>query len=471
MSRLPLLLFILLALVASACGSSDDSADEPETPTTVSQTTVSPTPVSPTTTVVATTTIAEALEPDEDAEAEPVTVAGFRDDIIGLLSGEGVLSDEEFERVFSPEFVALVSVEEFNSAWAQTAPLGPWRLVQTFGESMTNGAFLLEGSVPEPKLLLSVELEGGQVSDATIQPWAPPPESFDAAVAAVEALGTTRYLIAETTSGACVPIVDSGGEETIPLGSVFKLIVLGAVIDAIAEGTITWDDAVEIRDELDSYPSGTTQDVTAGTEMSVRELAELMISISDNTATDHLIDLVGRTQVEAAQSAYGVTQPELNAPFLTTRDLFQIKLNTELRERYLGADEAGRRLILEEVAELPLAPLEDVIGAWTGPIEVETLEWFATPADVCRALMALNADPDAAAILQINPGIPDDTDRWASIGFKGGSEPGVLATAWIVTDADGRTFTITGAAVSDGLIDDIAGALAFAGLRDQFEAP
>ncbi len=204
--------------------------------------------------------------------------------------------------------------------------------------------------------------------------------------------------------------------------------------------------------------------------MTVRELAELMISISDNTATDHLIDLVGRERVEATQAGYGISTPELNQPFLTTKELFQVKLNPALRTRYLEADEPGRRAILAEITDIPLAPIEQVL-TWTGPIEVDTLEWFATPASLCRVLQTLNADPDAAAIMAINPGIGDQTGRWETIGFKGGSEPGLLVMAWIVTDADGRTFTVTGAAVSDALIEETTAAVAFAGLRDQFESP
>ena len=387
------------------------------------------------------------------------------------MSGDGEVSQADYERIFSPQFQSLASLDEVNAIWGRTAPLGPWRLAETLGEDSTGGGFILEGSAPEPKFLLTIDVDDGRVVDALIQPWAPPPVTFDEAAAAVDGLGRSSYLIAETTSGACVPVVDSGADDIIPLGSVFKLVVLGAVVDAITEGSLTWDDPVEIRDELDSYPSGTTQDVPAGTTMTVRELAELMISISDNTATDHLIDLVGRETVEATQSVYGITQPALNAPFLTTRELFQIKLDAELRAQYLAADESDRRVLLDDVATRPLTDVAEAVSGWNGPIELDTLEWFATPADVCRVLMGLNADPDAAAILQISPGIPDETGRWTTIGFKGGSEPGLLATAWIVTDADGRTFTITGAVVSEGLIGNITGAGAFAGLRDQFEAP
>ena len=44
-----------------------------------------------------------------------------------------------------------------------------------------------------------------------------------------------------------------------------------------------------------------------------------MIAISDNTATDHLIDLVGRDRVEAALTVFGHSDPAMTVPFLTTR--------------------------------------------------------------------------------------------------------------------------------------------------------
>ncbi len=471
-------LLLTLLIVGAACGSASTSgdtnqADQDQTATSVAPTTIAPevvtTTAAPSTTVVAPTT-ASTVDPAA-AEPEPITIAGVRDQIIGWMGGDGMLTADEYERIFSAEFRAEASVDEVNSLWPQTSPLGPWKVIETFEESAESGRFLLEGNVPEPKVMLSIEMGDGQVTGALVQPWSEAPETFDDAVASVEALGQTSYLIAETTSGSCVPVVDSGADEIIPIGSIFKVIVLGAVIDAVGDGVIAWETDVQIRDELDSYPSGTTQDVAAGTMMTVRALADLMISISDNTATDHLIDLVGRDAVEAAQAKYGIGQPELNIPFLTTRELFQIKLDPDLRARYVAADQQTRRGILDEVAEIPLAPVEEAVAGWIGPIELDNLEWFATPADLCRALVAVSADPEAASILQVNPGIPDESARWESIGYKGGSEPGLLAVGWIVTDAEGRTFTITGAAVSSGLIDPIAGVTAFAGMRDSFVKP
>ncbi len=50
---------------------------------------------------------------------------------------------------------------------------------------------------------------------------------------------------------------------------------------------------MEVTDESKSLPSGVTQDNLAGMVLMVEELAERVISISDNTATDLLIQLVG----------------------------------------------------------------------------------------------------------------------------------------------------------------------------------
>jgi len=207
---------------------------------------------------------------------------------------------------------------------------------------------------------------------------------------------------------------------------------LFAIQLAVDSDELDWTDPVTIRDELDSFPGGTTQDVEPGTTLTVRELAELMISISDNTATDHLIDLVGRDAVEAAVVAGGHANPGLLTPFLNTRELFVLKtvFTQAEREAYIAADSDARRVILDEtVAETPLGLLADIV--WPVPIDIDTLEWFGSPADVCRVISALASTSETREILAINPGV-DAGGRWGYLAFKGGSEPGVLAASWYV---------------------------------------
>jgi len=90
-------------------------------------------------------------------------------------------------------------------------------------------------------------------------------------------------------------------------------------------------------------------------------------------------------------------------------------------------------------------------GSWTMPIDIEELEWFATPMDLCNVMFALKAFGDQPATaevlhaLSINPGVYDLAGLFSYVGYKGGSEPGVLALSWLVqrkSDAAWRFSTV-----------------------------
>jgi beta-lactamase class A len=78
-----------------------------------------------------------------------------------------------------------------------------------------------------------------------------------------------------------------------------KLYVLHALGDAVAAGKLSWDQPLTVTAQLKSLPSGVLQYEPEGTQISVLDAAAKMISISDNTAADMLIHLVGRSAVEA----------------------------------------------------------------------------------------------------------------------------------------------------------------------------
>ncbi|MCT7376044.1 serine hydrolase [Chelativorans salis] len=234
--------------------------------------------------------------------------------------------------------------------------------------------------------------------------------------------------------GRTALLVLSNGEERaahnadVPLavGSAAKLAVLKAVADAVSDERLEWDQVVPLDSEWRSLPSGILQDWPDGTPLTVATLANLMISISDNTATDALIKLVGREAVEAVTPR--------NTPFLTTRELFTLKAdgNEEWRSAWIAGDEEARRDLLEQIASAPL-PGEDALS--TGPtIEIE---WFLSGRELCT-LMKEVADLPA---LHINPGLAASKD-WREIAYKGGSETGVLNyTTWL-EDAEGTSHCV-----------------------------
>ncbi len=213
----------------------------------------------------------------------------------------------------------------------------------------------------------------------------------------------------------------------LAVGSTFKLAVLAALRQQIAAGERSWDDVVYLDEAWRSLPSGILQDWPAGSPVTLHTLAALMISVSDNTATDALIHIVGRENVEAFALR--------NRPFLMTRELFVLKnpVNEDALNRWRAADEAGRRSVLAETATLPL-PSPDI---FTAPRALDA-EWYYSNRELC-GLMGMVYD---LPLMSINPGVADPDD-WSYVAYKGGSEPGVISMTTLVIDHSGGAYCVS----------------------------
>jgi beta-lactamase class A len=259
-------------------------------------------------------------------------------------------------------------------------------------------------------------------------------------------------LVANVTSGSCQPVHSIDPATAAPLGSAFKLYVLDALGNAVASGKVHWNQLLTVTAQLKSLPSGELQDDPDGTRISVQDTAAKMISVSDNTAANMLINLVGRPAVEAALTTTGMADPALDRPFLTTRELFILKLDQwpTLANRYIAANEAGRRALLASTIDRALLPPVAAAQAWTTPRDINSLEWFASADDICRAytsLAALARRPGLSPIGQVlslnDGGLQLDPAQWKTTWFKGGSEPGVLTLAYLATTRTGQSYVVT----------------------------
>jgi hypothetical protein len=257
-----------------------------------------------------------------------------------------------------------------------------------------------------------------------------------------------RFLVAAVNGNTCRPAHAIGATTPAPLGSAFKLYVLDALARAVAAGKVSWNQPLAVTSQVKSLPSGILQDDPDGTRVSVRQVAAGMISISDNTAANMLIALLGRPAVEAATRETGMADPALDVPFLTTRELFVLKLDDwpKLAQRYLALGPAGRQAMLSgTVDRVPLSSLSAT--PWTGPRDIGSLEWFASPTDICHvfaSLATLARQPKLAplaGILGRNAGdMSLDPSRWRRVWFKGGSEPGVLTLSYLATTRTGQAY-------------------------------
>ncbi len=107
----------------------------------------------------------------------------------------------------------------------------------------------------------------------------------------------------DLTSGAEVAL---NADMVFPLASVVKIPILYELYRQAEAGTI--DLAARIPLAVDHLVpgSGVLQDLDPGLAPTVRDLATLMITVSDNVATDRILHLVGRAGVEATMRGLGL---------------------------------------------------------------------------------------------------------------------------------------------------------------------
>lgn len=111
--------------------------------------------------------------------------------------------------------------------------------------------------------------------------------------------------------GVAIKHVESGEEFHInrdamfEMASVIKIPILVALYKEVAAGNIRDDERVQFEPN-DMVPgSGVIKDLDLGLAMTIKDLATLMIIISDNTATDKLLSILGKNKVNEHMLAYG----------------------------------------------------------------------------------------------------------------------------------------------------------------------
>ena len=182
--------------------------------------------------------------------------------------------------------------------------------------------------------------------------------------------------------------------------------------------------------------------------MTLQSLATAMIAESDNSASDTLLLALGRTKVDAMPAATGHADADKALPILSTAEAFALKMpaNADLRSRYETATVADRRALLHQNAARLTADKVDVGSVAEVPTAIDSVEWFASPRDMIGLLDWLRLHGgDALPIMAVNPGIaPADAKRWRYLGYKGGSEPGVMAMAMLGRARDGQWYAVSG---------------------------
>ncbi len=248
--------------------------------------------------------------------------------------------------------------------------------------------------------------------------------------------------------GEIQTIAEKNAAQQFATGSVFKLYILAQLASEIEAGERKWSDMVPLTHR--SFSSAKTKDIAPNTLVSLKDLAAWMISVSDNGATDTLLHLLGRTKVEQKLALIGHSAPNKILPFLSTVEAFALKApgNKKMRNRFLRASEKKQRALLRTDAKMLQYDKIDLNTFKPGiPMYIDSIEWFANANDLARIMDNLRrgGSQQALDIMAINPGVsPASAKKWDYLGYKGGSEVGVISMSFLGKTKEGQWKVISG---------------------------
>lgn len=134
------------------------------------------------------------------------------------------------------------------------------------------------------------------------------------------------------------PGVEVRAENPVPLASVFKLGVLTELFRRVDAGEVRLDARWTVRPEDLSPEDDILISLDPGLRPTVRDLATLMIIVSDNTATDILFKRLGLRRVNPTLRGLGLRSTDIFCP---DREWYLLLLGYS--PRYRGTDAAAHR--------------------------------------------------------------------------------------------------------------------------------
>ena len=218
--------------------------------------------------------------------------------------------------------------------------------------------------------------------------------------------------IVDTTDGVMgVVALDLSGDDDFrinadlifPQGSAIKIPILMEVYKQAEAGRFTLSDQRPLTKAVKVGGSGLLETLGTGSALTIYDLCVLMISISDNTATNMLIDLVGMENVNRTMADLGLQHTRLQRKMM----------DTEARARG------------DENLSTPAEAAELMALLHRGD--------FISPAVSEEILSVLHTTGGG----RIAAGVPDDV----AVPYKPGGIPGV-STEWAIVELDARPYVL-----------------------------
>ena len=103
-----------------------------------------------------------------------------------------------------------------------------------------------------------------------------------------------------------------GADTKVKTASTIKLPILCTLESLVAQGKVRWDERIVLKPEDKVTGSGVLGSLADGTDLTVRNLAILMIIVSDNTATNLILDRITADAVNEYLDSIGIHQTRSN---------------------------------------------------------------------------------------------------------------------------------------------------------------
>lgn len=228
-----------------------------------------------------------------------------------------------------------------------------------------------------------------------------PPESTHDLQRALALLGSAAVVHTgddDDTQGYTV------GPERIAVSSLIKIAVVATILAEVDAGRLSLSEKRTLSGDDLSFLSAGLGEPDIGSAITVRDLCIRALAVSDNTASDVLLSLVGSALVLERLAEHGVAT-SWNSPLRSMRE--------SVLESWGDADggtrtEVERRIRRRSVTEI----------AHTRGLD------FYIPLDVIAAMQRDVIDSPVASAAAVG-------DPYPGYLFKGGSAPGVFAGSWV----------------------------------------
>jgi beta-lactamase class A len=245
-----------------------------------------------------------------------------------------------------------------------------------------------------------------------------------------EDAGAKGFLHARAIGGDGEVALDAG--ELVVTASVFKVPVLLETARQVATGERSWTDRIRVTPGQHTLgPTGLSVMVDE-VDVSLRDLAYLMMSVSDNTATDVIMAIVGLDRINGALRELGLEQTTLVGDCKELLGSFS---------QDTGIDRSGDFASIDPEELRKWRSLDPARTSRTTPAEMTKLLkliWLdeAASAEACaeiRRIMALQVWPH-----RLTSGFPSGV----TLAAKTGTLPGIRNEAGVVTYPDGSRYAV-----------------------------